>query len=254
MVVYIADPANPGWLRREDADAALESSWWQIPDGYVADPANPGWYYREGSDVSQQANWVHDPSVPEPEELLPISVDAVIRATGCNPQNTAENWPPLFRALNAVGAGSRASCAGAVATVAIETASTFAPIRELYNDPPGAYAYFERMYGAGNHPSAVAMGNTQPGDGAKYFGRGYIQLTWKNTYKAYGERLGIDLVGNPDLALDPGYAAKLFALYWSDRGIPAMCERGDWVGARRAVQGGTAGLDRLTQIVKRLGY
>ena len=243
MVVYIADPANPGWLRREDADAALESSWWEIPDGYVADPANPGWYYREGSDVSQQSNWVHDPSVPEPEELLPISVDAVIRATGCNPQNTAENWPPLFRALNAVGAGSRASCAGAVATVAIETASTFAPIKEYGGD-----AYFMRYEGRAD------LGNTHPGDGPRFPGRGYIQLTGRANYRTYGQRLGIDLENNPDLALAPGNAARIFADYWVARGIPAACERGDWRQVRKSVQGADAGLDRLISIVKALGY
>lgn len=64
-MAYIADPSNPGWVRDENADPALESSWWQIPEGFVADPNNQGWYYREGADVTQQANWVHDPSIAD---------------------------------------------------------------------------------------------------------------------------------------------------------------------------------------------
>ncbi len=168
----------------------------------------------------------------------------MIRATGCNPQNTAENWPVLFRALNAVGAGSRASCAGAVATVAIETASTFAPIHEIGSD-----AYFRTLY-----EGRADLGNTIPGDGPRYHGRGYIQLTGRSNYRNYGQRLGIDLEGHPDLALDPGYAARIFADYWTARGIPAACERGDWTQVRRSVQGGTAGMDRLLAIVRALGY
>jgi len=42
-----------------------------------------------------------------------------------------------------------------------------------------------------------------------YYGRGFVQLTWKNNYDKAGKRLGIDLLSNPDLALDPLYAANI---------------------------------------------
>ena len=166
----------------------------------------------------------------------------------CPQAEVEANWPLVFAALVAAGQGSVRSQAGAIGTICIETGSRFAPIAEFYNDPPGKYAYFEGMYGIGNHPSAAAMGNTQVGDGARYFGRGFPQITWKNHYKNYGERLGVDLVGNPDLALDPNISAQIFALYWQDRGIQEQCEREDWTSVRKSVQGGTAGLDRLRTV------
>jgi hypothetical protein len=54
---------------------------------------------------------------------------------------------------------------------------------------------------------ALEMENTQEGDGYRYRGRGYVQLTWKVNYRRCGEHLGIDLVNHPDQALDPGVAA-----------------------------------------------
>ena len=44
-----------------------------------------------------------------------------------------------------------------------------------------------------------------------YYGRGYVQLTWKDNYAKFAKYLGVDLVGNPDLALNPKYAAQIAA-------------------------------------------
>ena len=66
----------------------------------------------------------------------------------------------------------------------------------------GPEAVFEAIYGG-------RMGNTAPGDGYKYRGRGYIQLTGKDNYSHYGASIGENLVGNPDLANDPTIATKI---------------------------------------------
>ena len=172
----------------------------------------------------------------------PLTGDEIVAATGCDRANTERYWPEVLAALAERDAASRASCIGAVATVAIETASTFAPINEYGGDD-----YFTRMY-----EGRANLGNDQPGDGARYHGRGFIQLTGRANYRTYGARLGVDLEGQPDLALDATVASRIFADYWVARGIPAACERGDWESVRRGVQGGTAGLDRLLAIVRAL--
>ena len=68
-------------------------------------------------------------------------------------------------------------------------------------------ALAELMYGG-------RMGNNELGDGYLYRGRGYMQLTGKHQYAAAGEALGLDLVGNPDLAAQPEHASRIATWYW----------------------------------------
>jgi putative chitinase len=93
-----------------------------------------------------------------------------------------------------------------LATAYHETAHTMQPIEEF-----GGLSYFKRMYDVtGRRPKlAAANGNIHPGDGARFFGRGYVQLTWRNNYKRAGERLGVDLLENPEYALQPDLAARI---------------------------------------------
>jgi hypothetical protein len=92
------------------------------------------------------------------------------------------------------------------ATVHHETAKTFQPIKEYGNN-----VYFHRMYDIeGDRPQVAArLGNTEPGDGIKYPGRGLVQLTGKRNYIFWSEVLGIDLVDNPDLAMDMKIATQI---------------------------------------------
>ncbi|WP_421042682.1 glycoside hydrolase family 19 protein [Paraburkholderia sp. A2RI-6] len=53
----------------------------------------------------------------------------------------------------------------------------------------------------------MSNGNTEQGDGYKYRGRGYVQVTWKNSYRAVGKRVDVDLVNNPDRMQEPAIAA-----------------------------------------------
>lgn len=96
----------------------------------------------------------------------------------------------------------------ALATAYHETAGTMQPIREY-----GGPAYFRRMYDPQGSRPALARkhGNTTPGDGAKYYGRGYVQLTWKCNYERAQEELGVSFVSHPDLALEPAHAAAIMA-------------------------------------------
>jgi len=95
----------------------------------------------------------------------------------------------------------------ALATAWHETAFTLHPISEF-----GDRAYFDARYDSvrGSSPArrkrATAMGNTAAGDGYRYRGRGYVQLTWKANYARAGGLLGVDLVANPDQAMDPAIA------------------------------------------------
>lgn len=94
----------------------------------------------------------------------------------------------------------------AFATAYHETAFTMQPIKEY-----GGPRYFTKMYDVtGARPDlARKNGNVNAGDGAKFFGRGYVQLTWRTNYRRAGQRIGVDLENNPDLAMRADYAAKI---------------------------------------------
>jgi len=72
--------------------------------------------------------------------------------------------------------------------------------------------FFECLYGKN---SGKRLGNTEPGDGYKYIGRGYNQITGKYNYQKVGQRIGVDLVSNPELLEDPRIAAKAAISYFT---------------------------------------
>lgn len=94
------------------------------------------------------------------------------------------------------------------------------------------------------------LGNTEPGDGERFKGRGFIQLTGRSNYKSMGEKLGLDLVNNPDLAKDPAVAAKVATQFWNDRSrakrmgggkISDLARVGDIDAVTQGINGGMNG-------------
>ncbi|MGX7926445.1 hypothetical protein ACWPMX_07715 [Tsuneonella sp. HG094] len=94
----------------------------------------------------------------------------------------------------------------ALATAYHETAGTMQPIKEH-----GGAAYFRRMYDPQGARPQVArrLGNTVEGDGVKFAGRGYVQLTGRANYARAQDKLGAPFVSDPDLAMQPGHAAAI---------------------------------------------
>ena len=77
--------------------------------------------------------------------------------------------------------------------------------------------WFDFVYGPASH-TGQELGNTQPGDGYKFRGRGFIQLTGRANYERYGKMIGHpELVDNPDLALQSDISAALTVAYFVDR-------------------------------------
>ena len=147
--------------------------------------------------------------------------------------NIAEYTPLLIKALHEAGIDDAPMVAYTFGTINAET-SAFAPIPE---------------YGSGSEYEGRAdLGNTQPGDGPRFKGRGFIQLTGRHNYRHMGEKLGVDLENNPDLALQPDIAVRVFAAYLQPRAhaIRTALANGDLAQARRYVNGGTNGLGPMT--------
>jgi predicted chitinase len=95
----------------------------------------------------------------------------------------------------------------------------------------------ELMYGGRKD-----LGNTEKGDGAKYRGRGLIQLTGRANYEAASRDLGIDLINHPELAESPEIAAKTALWFWKKKNLGESAKRGDVKANRRGVNGGLNGL------------
>lgn len=138
-------------------------------------------------------------------------------------------------ALVELGILTDLSLLGALATIRTEVGRNYLPIKEIADGS----AYEGRL----------DLGNTQVGDGAKYKGRGFIQLTGRANYTHYGKALGIDLVNNPDLALDVNISARILAHYFKDRGVDVACNNKDWTLCRKLVNGGSNGLLDFLNVV-----
>lgn len=139
------------------------------------------------------------------------------------------------------GAWPQSMLAYCLATAKHETADTMQPIEEYGGD-----ARAERLYGPrGSNPSrAKKMGNTQPGDGARYKGRGFVQLTWMNNYHKAGDKIGVDLVSQPDMAMNPDIAAHVLFKgclegWFTGKKLPDYMDasRADFRNARKVVNG-----------------
>lgn len=108
----------------------------------------------------------------------------------------------------------------------------------------GDTKYFMKKYDKKYNPAnAELLGNVKPGDGAKYFGRGDIQLTGRDNYTRVGRALGIDLVHHPELAERPDIAAKIAVYYWQNRVAPKVENFMDTAEVTRPINRRLAGLD-----------
>lgn len=156
--------------------------------------------------------------------------------------NIKANLPVVLQAMIHHKLQDKPMVLMALATIRAETAS-FRPISEgvsRFNTSPNGHNFdlYDRRRD---------LGNQGPPDGARYCGRGFVQLTGRHNYKTYGPRLdpARDLVQEPELANDANVAADLLALFIGDRelAIKDALLHGNFQAARRLVNGGTHGLD-----------
>jgi predicted chitinase len=90
---------------------------------------------------------------------------------------------------------------------------------------------------------AKTLGNKKVGDGARYKGRGYIQLTGRYNYKRAGEALGLPLEAKPELVEKPEVAAQVAVWFWKNRVQPRVDDFGDTRAATKPINSGLKGLE-----------
>lgn len=187
---------------------------------------------RAAAALQQQGASVTSPEVEKPEAYF--TAEQVAAAVGSPLGNVQTIWPLVVAALDEFGQNDRAAQIAAAATIRVE-APPFWPIEE-YRNADGSYPSY--WYGYSGGPD--------------FHGRGLIQITHDYNYRHYGERLGIDLIGNLALALDATVSARILACYFQEHGIGELADAGRWKAVRIAVNGGTNGLDHFLQLVDTL--
>jgi len=101
--------------------------------------------------------------------------------------------------------------------------------------------YWTELSSGGAYEGRLDLGNTQPGDGPRYRGRGPIQLTGRANYRAAGEALGLDLENNPELVATPAVGFRVAAWFWTTRRLNALADAGRFDAITRAINGGLNG-------------
>lgn len=102
-----------------------------------------------------------------------------------------------------------------------------------------------------NHVYGGRMGNVREGDGWKYRGRGLIQLTGYDNYKAFEITTGIPATVRPDLLERPEHAVEAACWYWKENNLNRWTDREDLVGVTRAINGGLNGLKDREALFKK---
>lgn len=163
--------------------------------------------------------------------------EIISSCSGIPLKNVDLNWPLIHKAMVDRGHDSREALILAAATTVVETGN-FAPLEEK----AGGTAYEGRKI----------LGNTEPGDGPRFKGRGYLQITGRWNYRHFGSKVNVDLIRRPQLACDPWVAAMVLAAYLEERGVIAQAVAGNWTRARQLVNGGENGLKRFLDVVTKL--
>jgi putative chitinase len=105
----------------------------------------------------------------------------------------------------------------------------------------GEFRWMEEIASGAAYEGRGDLGNTQPGDGVRFKGRGPIQLTGRSNYAAASQALGIDLVNNPTRAADPDVGFRTAAWYWNNRNLNSYADAGNFDAITYRVNGGYNG-------------
>ena len=138
---------------------------------------------------------------------------------------------PLATAMLQFEVNTPTRAAAFVAQVAHESGQ-LRLLREIWGPTPTQRRYEGR----------ADLGNTEPGDGKRFMGRGLIQVTRRKNYLLCGFGLHLDLLTHPELLELPVHAAASAGWYWHTHSLNRFADAGDFVGLTRAINGGINGI------------
>jgi predicted chitinase len=146
----------------------------------------------------------------------------------------AEFLPALNEVMQTFEIDTRVRASAFLAQLAHESGE-FQFMEELWG-PTAAQKRYEPV-----SDLARRLGNTEPGDGKRFKGRGPIQITGRDNYKRYGALVGKDLVSEPQLAATPAVGFTIAALYWSKNGLSELADVDNFQAITQKINGGQNG-------------
>lgn len=162
------------------------------------------------------------PSGPTREKLQVVMPRAL-------PKKIDRCYEPLVTGMKKYKINTPLRAAHFIAQIGHETAS---------------FLYMEELADGSQYEGRADLGNTQPGDGKRFKGRGLIQLTGRANYVSYSKDCGTDYVANPAaIATDPFANVDVACWYWHKRKINQLADQDDVKAVTKAVNGGFNGLD-----------
>ena len=119
----------------------------------------------------------------------------------------------------------------------------------------GSFRYMEELASGQAYEGRANLGNTEPGDGVRYKGRGPIQITGRANYRRYGRKIGIDIERHPVIAAIPSIGLHLALEYWKTNGLNTLADADNVNGITKLINGGFNGLeDRKAHLAKVKGW
>ncbi|BDT91876.1 glycoside hydrolase family 19 protein [Nocardia sputorum] len=175
----------------------------------------------------------------------PMTLEQLERIFPGTPRATLRKYLPyLNQAMRDYGIDTPKREAAFLAQLGVET-DDLKTLTEY-----GDSSYFNRNYGPGSSVGP-SLGNKHPGDGARFHGRGGMQLTGRNNYRDAGEALEVDLVGNPGLAADPKYAFATAGWFWDAKNLNEQADESDFDAITRTINGGSNGSSERNETYNR---
>ena len=105
----------------------------------------------------------------------------------------------------------------------------------------GQLRYVQEIASGEAYEGRTDLGNTEPGDGVKYKGRGLIQITGKTNYLLCSIALDLDLLNLPELLEQPKYAALSAGWFWYNKNLNSLADLGMFKQITKRINGGYNG-------------
>ena len=165
-----------------------------------------------------------------PEKAMPITTQQLLQILPNAGHVAGVFAPALKTAMNRYQIVGLKRVAAFIAQIGHESGQ-LKYVKEIWG-PTKAQARYE---------GRADLGNTHPGDGSKFRGRGLIQITGRANYKVCGEALGLDLIRQPELLEKPQHACMSAAWFWASRGLNTLADAGQFDKITQRINGGQNG-------------